>query len=86
VVSGARVDGGPGLIVPSGILTYSKNFPFEVTQNPNFLREDQSALFGGWGSFDGSTVVPRLYPEDITTQAPRLEQLEDIALRRNISP
>lgn len=85
-VASQRVDGGPGLIVPSSTMRFSTLFPYVESESPNNTREDESAFFGGWGSFDGSTVVPRLYPEDITSQATRLEQLEEIALRRNVSP
>lgn len=82
-IAGTLVDGGPGLIVPTGIITFSKIIPFNWNQNPNVLREDEANVFGGWGSFDGSTIVPRVYPEDLTTQAQTLQTLEDIALRRN---
>jgi hypothetical protein len=82
-IAGTLVDGGPGLIVPTSFITFSKIIPFNWNQNPNVLREDEASVFGGWGSFDGSTIVPRVYPEDLTTQAQTLQTLEDIALRRN---
>ena len=54
---------GPGVIGPQIVISFSKIGPFLVNQEPSFLDEYNS--FGGffvWGSFDGTTNAPIVYP------------------------
>lgn len=78
----AQVDGGPGLIGPGANIIFSKNLPYFWNQSPNLVTEDTADIFFVWGSFDGRTTTPRIYPEELNTQL-TLEQLEAFALRRN---
>jgi hypothetical protein len=58
---------GPGVIQPPITLTYNTGGPFYVnTYNPllllNGLSQATASLGFSWGSFDGSTNAPLLYP------------------------
>jgi hypothetical protein len=76
----ATANGGPGQIAPGTTITFTKLSPAFYDFTPGALDESTSFLVLSWGSFDSRTVVPTVYPEDITGQ---LKTLEDIALRRN---
>jgi hypothetical protein len=81
---GATFDRGPGEVVGGGsTISFSTLSPSFIVQTPGALTEETSFLYLQWGSFDSKTILPRLYPEDITGQ---LKTLEDIALRRNPAP
>lgn len=59
---------GPGVIQPAITITYNKGGPFYLnTYNPSFIScgLDQATAYPGfvWGSFDGSTNAPFLYPD-----------------------
>jgi hypothetical protein len=69
---------GPGVITPPTQITYTKLVPSKFNSNPGGTDELNSSDWETWGSFDGTTIVPRIYPEDIQTQV----TLEDIALGR----
>jgi len=84
VLPGATFDRGPGEVVGGGsTISFSTLSPSFIVQTPGALTEETSFLYLQWGSFDSKTILPRLYPEDITGQ---LKTLEDIALRRNPAP
>ncbi|HUS37394.1 MAG TPA: hypothetical protein VM680_18750 [Verrucomicrobiae bacterium] len=83
IPGGGTADGGPGQIVPGSVIQFSKLSPSFVVQTPGATTEETSFLVLQWGSFDSETLLPRLYPEDITGQ---LKKLEDIVLRRNPAP
>jgi hypothetical protein len=76
--------GGPGTIFPPVTIQFSKIGPHLLNQFPGFTTEastrNQSTFFGGglfvWGSFDGSTNAPIIYPQDLTIERITLEQIE----------
>jgi hypothetical protein len=76
----ATSDGGPGQIVGGTTITFSKLNPSFLNQNPGLLNEEDGFLALSWGSFDSKTLVPRVYPEDLTGQ---LQTLADLVLRKN---
>lgn len=64
---------GPGTITPTLVITFSKIGPYVQNSTPNFL--DQQRAFPGlvWGSYDGTTNDPIVYPVGSTIQD--LEQI-----------
>jgi hypothetical protein len=67
-------DSGPGVIDPStGIpaltLTFNNVGPAFFNIFPNFLNEQSAGTFFRWGSFDGSTNEPAVYPYGASIQA-----------------
>jgi len=52
--------GGPGVIVPQVRITFTDVLPFLVNFQPNFLDDSGSSFI--WGSFDGTTNAPIIYP------------------------
>lgn len=75
---------GPGLIQPGQTITYNKLRPSWYTQGPGFNTEETSFFTGAFGSFDGRTQTPIVYPESLQGPANTnlLKQLEDYALGR----
>ena len=64
---------GPGQIQPQVIIRFNKIGPFNINVNPRFLDEANHLRFGFvWGSFDGTTNEPVVYP--IGTSVGELEQ------------
>jgi hypothetical protein len=63
---------GPGTIVTPSQITFNKVGPAYINQSPGFLEGDQ---FVGliWGSFDGSTNAPVVYPNGTS-----IENLENM--------
>lgn len=57
---------GPGLIQPVMNLTFNKVGPSFFNQGPFFLDEASSVPDFVWGSFDGSTNAPVIYPSGIS--------------------
>lgn len=53
---------GPGKIEPGSTLTFNKVGPIYQNVALNFLDEAGQSLFFIWGSFDGSTNAPIVYP------------------------
>ena len=53
---------GPGLIEPGMQLTFSKTGPDLVNAGPFFMDEPTAFARSVWGSFDGSTNSPVVYP------------------------
>ncbi|MHB8522524.1 MAG: hypothetical protein ACYDH9_17445 [Limisphaerales bacterium] len=77
------IDAGPGTIqsTPGMLITFNNNLPafWNAFLGPGFAFLSESnplEIFPIWGSFDGSTNAPVVYPHGIT-----LEQLEQQALR-----
>lgn len=62
-INGLAGEGGPGNIVPPVVITYSNKLPFFGNQNPDFLDESFLLQSGIWGSFDGTTNAPIIYPQ-----------------------
>ena len=70
--------GGPGTIFPPVIITFSDQVPYLVNLLPG--ETDLDAFTGFvWGSFDGTTRPPVVYPQG---SAVTLEYLQDVVLRR----
>lgn len=63
---------GPGVIPPQVVLTYGKIGPYFINVAPNFLGEINSRQGVSWGSFDGSTNEPVVFP--VGTSIQDLEQ------------
>ena len=71
---GVTVTAGPGTVSPTLVVTFSKLGPSFINQGPNFLDQANSAQFNAvWGSFDGTTNDPVVYPVGMTIQD--LEQI-----------
>jgi hypothetical protein len=80
IPGGSQFDRGPGQVLGASTIAFSTLSPSWIIQTPGATTEENSFLVLQWGSFDSKTLVPRIYPEDITSQ---LKRLEDYALRRN---
>lgn len=70
-------DDGPGVIIPQTVITFNKLGPFFENITPNFLYEESFQGFV-WGSFDGTTNDPIVYP-----QGTLVEDIEDLVLQGN---
>jgi hypothetical protein len=68
-------DVGPGVILPQTTFTYNKLGPFFFQTTPNTIFEDAIPGFV-WGSFDGTTNDPVVYPVGTT-----IHDIEDLVLR-----
>ncbi len=53
---------GPGTLETGNTLTWNKIGPTFINQSPNFMDEATAARNYTWGSFDGSTNPPVVYP------------------------
>jgi len=53
---------GPGTIEGPFILDFNKVGPIRLNTTPFFVTEANSVLWFTWGSFDGTTNAPTLYP------------------------
>ena len=54
---------GPGVIQPPIVITFNTVGPFYLNY-PGFPPDESSSiLFSGWGSFDGTTNTPFIYPD-----------------------
>jgi hypothetical protein len=53
---------GPGTIQPTVEFTFSKVGPLYLNEGPNFIDEATAVLDFIWGSFDGTTNAPIVYP------------------------
>jgi len=75
-LNGQIVLAGPGVITPQAAITFNKVGPWNVNFN-NSVQFTESGAFPSfvWGSFDGSTNAPVLYP-----QGTSLEDLERLVL------
>jgi hypothetical protein len=77
-LNGANTTGGPGTIEGVDSIFFNKIGPSIVNEFPGLTTEvSAGGIFGGflhlfiWGSFDGSTNEPIVFPKDVT-----LEQLD----------
>jgi hypothetical protein len=61
-VNGVSTNGGPGVITPPIVITFTDQWP-AVLHAPPFLDEFNFIIFAQWGSFDGTTNAPILYPQ-----------------------
>jgi len=61
-LNGNSTVGGPGVITPPIVITFTDEWP-AVLHAPPFLDEFNFLLFAQWGSFDGTTNPPVLYPQ-----------------------
>jgi hypothetical protein len=79
---------GPGLIQPGQVITFNKLLPSWFNQGPGFNTEETASFTGAFGSFDGRTITPIVYPEPLLGPANTnlLKQLEDMALGRTPRP
>jgi hypothetical protein len=67
--AGTGFNAGPGNISPSLLIIFNKVGPFFFNQSPNFLDEANFGFFGFvWGSYDGTTNDPVVYPVGLTIQ------------------
>ncbi len=57
---------GPGQIQPQVNINFSKLGPYFINQNPFFVDEPSATPGVIWGSFDGSTNPPVVYPEGLS--------------------
>jgi hypothetical protein len=63
---------GPGVITPPIFITFNTAGPFRLNF-PNFMDEVTSIELSWWGSFDGSTNSPIIYPDvAVTFQSSRI--------------
>ena len=70
--------GGPGTIFPPVVITFSDQQPYLI--NLESGETDLEAFTGFvWGSFDGTTRPPVVYPQNSVVS---LEYLQDVVLRR----
>lgn len=62
-LNGSSAMGGPGVIAPPVRISYTDQYPYFRNQTPLYL--DESHVYGGlvWGSFDGTTNAPVVYPD-----------------------
>ena len=60
-LNGAALAGGPGVIQGPILISFTDQYPYYTNRNPGSLTEPP-ASGGVWGSFDGSTNAPIIYP------------------------
>jgi hypothetical protein len=53
---------GPGLVEPNKVITFSKTGPGFINIGPFFMDEQTGSASFVWGSFDGGTNAPIVYP------------------------
>ena len=53
---------GPGTLQPGNVFTFNKVGPIYLNHSPDFIVETNAVQMLIWGSFDGSTNVPVIYP------------------------
>jgi hypothetical protein len=72
--SGTGPTAGPGTLSPTEVITFSKLGPSFINQGPSSLDQANFVQFNAvWGSFDGTTNDPVVYPIGMTIQD--LEQI-----------
>ncbi len=74
-LNGNSNQGGPGVITPPIRLTFTDLLPYYRNEQPFFLDEASATVLGNfifpvqaWGSFDGTTNTPVVYPDYISIQ------------------
>jgi len=74
---------GPGNIAPQMLVTFNKVGPMLFNANPVFL-DEQSATSGFvWGSFDGTTNDPVVYPQGSSIRALEAQVLDPSLINTN---
>lgn len=79
-------DVGPGVIPPQVQITFNSIFPAFYNSNgglSDFPTEETGFSFGVWGSFDGSTNAPVIYPK---TRNLNINQLRRLVLGQGTLP
>jgi hypothetical protein len=66
--TGTGPTAGPGTIDPTVVITFNNIGTFLRNQTPNFLDQENSFFGFTWGSFDGTTNDPVVYPVGMTIQ------------------
>ncbi len=74
LLNGQSTLAGPGQIQPQVVITFNKGGPYNINVDPGFLDEANisRSFYYVWGSFDGTTNEPVVYP--IGTSIGELEQ------------
>lgn len=67
-LNGQATLAGPGVIQPQVVITFSKLGPYIYNWTPNFLDEVNGFPGFLWGSFDGSTNAPVVFPDGVSIQ------------------
>jgi hypothetical protein len=74
---------GPGEILPTVSITFGNIGPFIINQFPNFMTEASPASEGWvWGSFDGTTNVPFVYPAGPNGKGTSIQVLQQQVLNQ----
>lgn len=76
-INGAATLDGPGVIPTPIVITFNKVGPSLINQTPNSLGEAGALRYYFWGSFDGSTNAPIVYPNGTS-----IRNFESIVLGR----
>jgi hypothetical protein len=63
-INSSAATAGPGSILPPITMTLSTLAPYYINQTPAFLNEATAYVGITWGSYDGSTNAPIVYPAD----------------------
>jgi hypothetical protein len=75
-INGVGTGGGPGVIDPNIVIDFNKLVPTLINDTPGTFpgaTEDTGVAVPLWGSYDGSTNAPSVYP--IGTELQEIEQL-----------
>jgi hypothetical protein len=67
-LNGQAALNGPGVVQPQVVITFNKIGPYQFNYDPYFLDEANSFAGFLWGSFDGTTNPPVVYPSGISIQ------------------
>lgn len=67
-INGVTTLAGPGVIQSPVVITFSKLGPYFINSNPFFIDESTAVRGTLWGSFDGSTNPPVVFPSFISIQ------------------
>jgi hypothetical protein len=67
-LNGQSTLAGPGVIQPQVVITFSKLGPYLVNQQPSYLDEALADAGQVWGSFDGTTNPPVVFPDGASIQ------------------
>jgi hypothetical protein len=63
LANGITTAGGPGVVLPTVVIRFSDNPPYFLKGNPFDTSETAFDIPVVWGSFDGSTNAPIVYPK-----------------------
>jgi hypothetical protein len=62
-INGQITQGGPGVIPPQVVISFSDQLPYFENQSPSFLDELSAFRSEIWGSFDETANPPIIYPD-----------------------